>query len=246
MTAKLFCVRALVAILALLAASPAIARGEISPLSPTGSWELKVGGTLEGERVNGIAYVEFDSLGGVSGYFMSRMTADVFDVSGSWTQTGSKFVGSIEVMIDATPVATLTMNGAARSGRSISAKLTDSFGSRVSLAGKPLVALPNLSGSYSGTLRQYGLVGSLSITLTADASGAYVVTGTLWFNGIMYDLFGYVMVTRTGAFVAYIRNLDTGYDSGLWGKITPNSTFAGSGKSLLDGSSMRVALSRTG
>ena len=246
MTARSILTHALLAILALFAAAPAPAQGGGTSFAPIGTWEMRVGGLLEGSRVNGIAYVEFDPVGGVSGYFMSRLTAEVFDVDGTWLQTGNRFVGSIEVSIGATPVALLSMSGAARPGRSISARLTDPSGSSISLAGKPLVPMPDLSGTYTGTLRQYGVQGALSLTLTPDATGAYVVSGTLVFNGVVYDLLGYVMVTRSGSFVAYVRNLDTGFDSGLWGKIRPGASFVGVGKSLYDGSSLRVGLSRSG
>lgn len=246
MTARWILTHALLAILALFAAAPATALGGGASFAPTGTWEMRVGGSLEGSRVNGIAYVEFDPLGGVTGYFMSRLTAEVFDVDGAWVQTGNRFIGSIEVSIGSTPVAQLSMSGSARPGRSLSARLTDASGSNVSLAGKPLIPMPDLSGTYTGTLRQYGVQGALSLTLTPDATSAYVVSGTLLFNGAVYDLLGYVMVNRSGSFVAYVRNLDTGFDSGLWGKITPGASFVGVGKSLYDGSSMRVGLSRSG
>ncbi len=246
MTARLICARALLAILALFTAAPVFAQAGGVSYAPTGVWEMRVGGSLEGARVNGIAYVEFDSQGGVAGYFMSRLTAEVFDVQGTWLPTGNRFMGSIEVEADGVPVASLSIAGSARPGRSIAARLTDEYGSSVSLAGKPLVAMPNLAGNYSGTLQQYGLVGSIYLTLTADGNGAYIVQGTLYFNGGSYSLYGYVLVTRSGSFVAYVRNLTLGYDSGLWGKFTPNSLFIGSGRSLYDQSPMRVRLSRNG
>jgi hypothetical protein len=246
MSARLICARALLAILSLFATNSVFAQGGSTSYTPTGTWELKVGGSLEGSRVNGIAYVEFDPAGGVHGYFMSRLTAEVFDVHGAWTLAGNRFVGSIEVSVDSLPIASLSMAGAARPGRSISARLTDAYGSSVSFSGKPLVAMANLSGNYSGTLNQYGLVGTVNLSLAADGHGAYVITGTLVFNGAVYDLAGYVLVTRSGSFVAYVRNLDAGYDSGLWGKFSSGSLFTGSGKSLYDGSSMRVRLSRNG
>jgi hypothetical protein len=246
MTARSICTRALLVILALLTATPALAQGGGGAYAPTGVWEMRVGGLLEGARVNGIAYIEFDPQGGVAGYFMSRLTAEVFDVQGSWFPTGNRFVGSIEVEADGAPVASLAISGSARPGRSIAARLTDDYGASISLAGKPLVAMPNLAGNYYGTLQQYGVVGSIYLTLTADGNGAYIVQGTLYFNGASYSLYGYVLVTRSGSFVAYVRNLTLGYDSGLWGKFTPNSLFIGSGRSLYDQSSMRVRLSRNG
>ncbi len=244
MTAQLFFSRVLVAMLALFATASGFARGGITLFHPTGTWEIKVGGQLEGERVNGIAYVGFDAGGGVSGYFMSRLSGEVLDVSGTWASSGTKFIGSIQVTDDVGIVAALSMAGSAREGRSMSAKLTDAYGSAVSLKGKPLVAMTNLSGTYYGSLRQYGAVGSLSVSLIADGNGAYEVEGLLVFGGYTYELAGYALVNRSGNFVAYMYNYDTGAYSSLWGKIKGGTTFTGSGVSLYDGSSMRVSLTR--
>ncbi|MFM7258973.1 MAG: hypothetical protein ACKO3W_00070 [bacterium] len=234
--------RVLLAAFTLASVTPALASDAVGPYSPVGIWEIKVGGLFEGESVNGQAYIEFDGAGSVSGYYLSRMASSLYEVTGTWQQADKKFTGSITVSDGDGPAVVFGMTGAARASKSIAARLEDGSGSRVALIGKPLVTMPNLAGPYFGTLRQYGTTGLLSLMLTPDNTVSYSVDGLLQFGGQNYDLQGYVVVNRSGKYVAYVRNLDNGVYASIWGKITPGGVFAGSGRSLDDGSTISVRL----
>ncbi len=235
--------RLLAASLALFAASPAVAQAN----SPTGTWEIAVGGKFQGEKVSGIAYIEFSEGGVLEGYFLSRRSGEVSEVEGSWSQVGNKFTGSLDVFNGSgETVGSLDMAGAARAGKSISARLTDDVGSRVTLSGKPFAGLSNLSGGYSGSQKQYGQTGDLSIVLSSlDANGAYDLTGSLEIGGESYSISGYVLANRKGEFVAIVYNETEDVYASIWGKIAGTSVKA-SGLSLDDGSKIQIRLTSSG
>jgi hypothetical protein len=214
--------------------------------SPVGLWELKVGGTFDGEKVNGIAYLEFESDGTLSGYYLNRLSYSVAQVEGSWSQQANQFSGAVDVEDENGPVASFDMIGKAKASKSLSAKLTDEFGSQVKISGKALGLLPGLEGTYAGVLRQYGYQASVEIELVPDQTGAYVVSGSMTFGSDTYVLSGYVVALRNGQYVAFIENQTQGLYSSIWGKIKPGRAFNGAGISLDDGSSIKVAMTPTG
>lgn len=212
--------------------------------APTGQWELKVGGTFEGDKVKGIAYVEFEADGSVGGYYLSRYSPDVYQVDGSWVQVGKKFIGSVEVFGSAETIGTFEMTGSARVGKSLSARLTDEFGSNLSLSGKPFVALGSLEGEYTGTLKQYGQTVDLEIELTPGGTdGLYEISGS--FGSGSYLLSGFTVANRKGEFVAYVYNETDDIYSSIWGKISGGRLKA-VGISLEDGSKIQISLVSSG
>ena len=236
--------RVLAASVSLFAASPAIAQAN----NPTGTWEIAVGGRFEGEKISGIAYIEFLEDGSVEGYYLSRQSSDVYEVDGSWSQDGKKFTGDIDVFIGSgESIGSFVMAGSARAGKSMSARLTDDFGSKISLAGKPFAGLTDLGGGYSGTVRQYGQAGELSVLLTRlSTNGAYDITGSLDVGGDFNSISGYALANRKGEFVAYIYNETEGVYSSIWGKIRAGTSIKASGVSLYDGSKIQVSLTSSG
>ena len=236
--------RLLIAALALFAGVPALAQSTTAS-APTGQWELKVGGTFEGDKVTGIAYVEFEADGSVGGYYLSRYSSDVYQVDGSWVQVGKKFSGSVEVFLGSgETIGTFQMTGSARVGKSFSARLTDEFGSNLSLSGKPFVALGSLEGEYTGTLKQYGQTVDLDIQLIpGEVDGLYVISGS--FDNGSNLLSGFAVANRKGEFVAYVYNETDGIYSSIWGKIS-RGRFKATGVSLEDGSKIQVSLVSSG
>lgn len=238
-------VRVLLAAFAIVAVSPAVAASAGSPTgaySPSGMWEIKVGGIFEGETVKGQAYIAFDSDGNLNGYYLSRMGIEVYEIVGTWNQEDKKFSGYVEVYDSIGIYAAFAMTGAARSGVSMTARLTDPAQNRITLVGKPLVETVDFSGSYYGSIRQYGMVGAVGVQLTPDGYGSYQVSGLLNFAGQIDELIGYAMVNRSGKFVAYVLNMDSGVYSCFWGTASPTRVFTGSGRSLNDGSSIRLRM----
>ncbi len=236
--------RLLIAALALFAGVPALAQSSTAS-APTGQWELKVGGTFEGDKVNGIAYIEFEADGSLGGYYLSRYSSDVYQVDGSWVQVGKKFSGSVEVFLGSgETIGTFEMTGSARVGKSFSARLTDEFGSNVSLSGKPFVALGNLEGEYTGTIKQYGQTVDLYIELIpGEVDGLYEISGS--FGGGSNLLSGFTVANRKGEFVAYVYNETDGIYSSIWGKISGGRLKA-TGISLEDGSKIQISLVSSG
>ncbi len=235
--------RLMTALWILSATTPVLAQAASSPV---GLWELKVGGTFEGEKVNGIAYLEFEVDGTVGGYYLSRLNYSVAEVEGTWSQESSQFVGEVNVEDEFGPLATFVMTGKAKASKSLSAKLEDSYGSQVKISGKPQGFLFGLSGTYVGTIRQYGEQAALEIELvTTDQNGLYSVSGFVEFGSSIYVLSGYALGLRTGQYVAFIENQTLGIYSSIWGTIKPGRSFRGSGISLDDGSSIKVTMTPT-
>ena len=233
--------RLLIAALALFVGAPALAQASAT----TGQWELKVGGTFEGDKVDGIAYIEFEADGSLGGYYLSRYSSEVYQIDGTWVQVGKKFVGSVEVFLAfGETIGTFDMTGSARVGKSLSARLTDEFGSNLSLSGKPFVALGSLGGEYTGTLKQFGQTVDVAIELIpGKAVGTYEISGS--FGGGTYLLSGFAVANRKGEFVAYIYNETEGIYSSYWGKISAGRLKA-SGVSLEDGSKIQISLVASG
>jgi hypothetical protein len=235
--------RVLAASLALFAASPAIAQAN----NPTGVWEIAVGGRFEGEKVSGIAYVEFLEDGSVDGYYLSRLSSAVYEVEGAWSQAGKNFTGAIDVFDGVEPYANFVMAGSARAGKSMSARLTDDFGSKITLKGKPFIGLAELGGGYSGTIRQYGQTSELSMLLTPlSDNGAYEIAGSLDVGGDINVISGYALANRKGEFVAYVYNETEGVYSSIWGKIRAGTSVKATGVSLEDGSKIQISLTSSG
>jgi len=228
---------------------PALAQASSSP---QGLWELKVSGTYEGEKVNGVAYLEFDAEGGVEGYYLSRETYTLVEVGGTWTQSGTSFTGEVDIFDEGgeNPLDTLIMSGKAKAGKSLSAKLTPAgSSSSIKVSGKPFALLPDLEGSYTGTIRQYGVTVPLDIELVADPEqrdGLYELSGSFVVNGQENILSGLALAARDGRYVAFVYNETLDLYASVWGKIKVGSSFTGSGISLDDGSSIKVSMTPAG
>lgn len=236
--------RVLAASLALFAASPAVAQAN----DPTGVWEIAVGGKFDGEKVSGIAYIEFLEDGSVDGYYLSRQSSAVYEVEGAWSQDGKNFTGDIDVFDGGVePYANFVMAGSARAGKSMSARLTDDLGSKITLKGKPFIELADLGGGYSGTSRQDGQTGELSLLLTPlSDNGAYEIAGSLDVGGDINVISGYALANRKGEFVAYVYNETEGVYSSIWGKIRAGTSVKATGVSLEDGSKIQISLTSSG
>jgi len=226
---------------------PALAQAS----SPEGLWELKVSGTYEGEKVNGVAYLEFDGGGDVEGYYLSRETYTLVEVGGTWTQSGTSFTGEVDIFDEGgdDPLATLIMSGKAKAGKSLSAKLTPAgSSSSIKVSGKPFALLPNLEGSYTGTMRQSGDTYPLDIELIelfADGDqrdGLYDLSGSVVIAGQENILSGLALAARDGRYVAFVYNENLGRYASVWGKIKVGSSFTGKGINLDDGSSIKVSM----
>lgn len=232
-------------LLTLLCVAPAVAQGTTSPV---GRWEASAGGKFQGEIVKGTAYVEFYANGTVGGYYMSRMDAAASEIEGTWEQVQKKFVGSVDLSNDDGLIGRLSMSGSAKQGMSMSANFTDAFGSKVTLKGKPLVLMTDLSGDYEGTGRQWGAYYDydlyLEINLELDEVGGYFLTGVVSYEGSTDQLSGYVVVNRKGQYVAYIYNETSGIYSGVWGQIKAGVSFNGSGFVVNDGARLNVTLTQ--
>lgn len=231
---------------------PALAQAS----SPEGQWELKVSGTFAGEKVNGVAYLEFDAGGDVEGYYLSREIDTLVEVDGTWEQSGTSFTGEVNLYDDEgdeSPFATLIVSGKAKAGKSLSAKLTPAgSSSSIKVSGKPFALLPNLEGSYTGTMRQSGDTYPLDIELIelfADGDqrdGLYDLSGSVVIAGQENILSGLALAARDGRYVAFVYNENLGRYASVWGKIKVGSSFTGKGINLDDGSSIKVSMTPAG
>lgn len=211
--------------------------------SPVGQWEVKVTGKVQSQSVSGTAFVEFSGDQTLSGYVLVRRGSYVAEVSGAWMWAGSRIVG--EFVADG---ATYEFVGTAKAGRSLSLRGTRWDGSKLTMSGKPLVALADRSGWYTGTMRQYGQTGTLSILFTQADGGAtpglYNMSGTLTFAGQTFVLTGVAIVNRSGGFIVSINNLSNGREASIWGTLPRTRAVSASGIDLADRSSIRVRLSK--
>jgi len=215
-----------------------------------GIWELKVSGKYAGEKINGIAYLDFEADGGVEGYYLSRESESLVEVSGDWEGSGnSSFTGTVSLFDDGGNLFdTLDISGKAKAGKTLSAKLTyPGSSSSIKVSGKPTGDLSGLEGSYSGTLFQAGENAPIDIELSeTDRDGVYELEGSYTYDGGTFFLTGVVLASRTGTYVAYIYNETDDVSSSIWGKIKVGSKFTGSGISLDNGSRIKVSMTPAG
>lgn len=211
--------------------------------SPVGQWEVKVTGKIQSQSITGTAFVEFHGDQTLSGYVLVRRGTYLANVSGQWMWAGSRIVG--EFLADGTAYEFV---GTARAGKSISLRGTRWDGGKLSMSGRPLAALPDRSGWYVGTMRQYGQTGTLAIMFTpADGGGSpglYEMSGTLTFGGQTFVLSGVAVVNRSGGFIVTIDNLSNGREASIWGTLPRNRAVSASGVDLGDRSSIKVRLTK--
>lgn len=230
----------------LLPAVPALARVS-DAFSPEGTWELKVTGTYEGYKVNGIAYIEFVPDGTLAGYYLSRTNFSVVEVEGEWEQNDKSFTGLVVLSDDVGYLDTFDLSGKAKAGKSLSARITNGA-DQIKISGKPMGGLPDMDGQYEGTVRQYGQTFSVVVDLEEDPGrdGGYELSGWLYTPTGIKALSGYALAARDGRYVAFIENQTDGIYSSIWGKIKVGAAFTGSGVSLEDGSKIKVKMTPTG
>lgn len=213
--------------------------------SPIGRWEISVSGQVSGNAAKGIGYVEFYADGTLAGYALLRQRTDFSTVGGSWSLNGISFGGVLSVETGGVTQSFILTGKVGRTG-SMLAALQSGSGDRVTLRGKPLIALPDRSGHYYGQFRQYGLTGSVSLQFAADPSlpGVFQIGGIIQLAGVTYHVTGAGIIDRAGNLVAYTDNLETGGGGMLSGKFKPTGALSGSGIDAYDGSSIRFSLSR--
>lgn len=220
------------AALAISLGPAAHAQMSMNPNSPVGLWELKISGRIQDEAIRGNAFVTFSRLsslneGDVEGYCLLEGSTEVQSISGFWREAGRGFEGA--VFIDGVSDVTLEYSGRARTSRSLSARLTDETGDRVSLAGKFIEGnLPNMAGTYVGTARGSGTRISVQLTLTNTSSrGEYEIMGRVEDGEDNYEISGVALIGRRGNVVAYVSG-STG-TLNLTGRIRPGVAFSGTG-----------------
>jgi hypothetical protein len=238
MNLKSFVNRAFSAVAALVLSAQAIAQ------SPVGQWEATVSGKVDGYSQAGTCYIQFNDDNTIEGFYIPRKAAEVYQVSGSWTQVGTRFTGEVDVDIGDDFPTSFSMTGSARAGRSLSAKL-NSLDGRVSLSGKPLLeSMTDFSGEYVGTFSQSGVTGVLQLVLTASAefAGLYEISGFSSSDFADFELTGFAVINRRGAFVGYIEDVDFEFLGSIWGSIRRGRPISGQGWDLFNESPFRFRI----
>ena len=135
-----------------------------------------------------------------------------------------------------------SFSGTAKANRSISGSGAAS-NATFSFKGTPAVSLPNMTGNYGGTVKQYGVTATTRLTLTATGyPGLYEVNG--WVNfGSFIDVSGYIVINKKRGVVLCLEN-DMGGVSSVWGTIKASGYSSLKGKQYDDGSSIKVKVSR--
>ncbi len=224
---------------ALLFASGALAQ------SPAGQWEMSISGKVLGASAIGIAYIEILDDGSLEGFAEIRGGSSLLTVSGSWTGSGSGLFGSLSVTSELFGDRSYEFIGTFRDGRSVSMSCFNGDGDRIRIAGRPAVEIPDCSGVYLGSMRQYGLWGVLEVTVVStEYPGLYELGGLLLLGGQAFDLAGHAVVNRRGSFVANLENLtsESLAISSVWGSIRPGQRLSGVGLDIFDGSAIRFSL----
>ena len=164
------------------------------PSSPLGTWESKLSGPAKGT-----AYVTLADDFSVSGYGMALGTFGLFTIDGSWSfGQRQKIVGTYAERLDGVPIFTGTFLAKANKGKSFSATITpDVHGKALKLKGKPAVAGPDVSGSWSALVTAAHTTTSETYTFTASDTllNVFDLTG----QGPGGPLAGTLLTTARGA-----------------------------------------------
>jgi hypothetical protein len=212
--------------------------------SPVGQWEMSVKGRVNGYSTPGTAFVEFFEDGSLSGYALLRNASDVYELVGEWNQEGRRISGTLNASPDdgATEFA-FVFGGSARAEKSISVRCTSDVGDVLSLSGRPLAEVPSMAGDYVGTFRQHGVTGIFEVTVSPPGGTGLLseVTGFTRYGGESWEISGYVILNRRGAFVMAATS-SSGSVINIGGTFRPGRQISASGTDLVDGSRISIRM----
>jgi len=188
--------------------------------SPVGTWEVAVSG-----GASGIGYLTFNSDHSFEGYGISKTSYGLVDYEGTWEISNNKIVGTYTEYMDGVFLSSGTYSGTAKAGTSISLAALVS-GKSYKFKGKPTVALTDISGSYTGTIKQLGYTGSCNFSVEPSGSlGLFRVNGSVSGPGIFYTFDGYIILDGKGNIIIFSDSNSSSLDpSSTWGKITNGGT----------------------
>ena len=118
-----------------------------------GNWQVQIQET-NGARGKGFGYLQVKQDGTMVGYSLTTTTYGVVTFGGNWSIQSKKISGTFTESLDGQEISG-TFKGTF-TAKSFSVKVLLDDGSTSTLSGKPVVSVPNASGTFSGSVKQSG------------------------------------------------------------------------------------------
>ena len=189
-----------------------------------GNWQVQIQET-NGARGKGFGYLQVKQDGTMVGYSLTTTTYGVVTFGGNWSIQSKKISGTFTESLDGQEISG-TFKGTF-TAKSFSVKVLLDDGSTSTLSGKPVVSVPNASGTFSGSVKQSNMKSSIPETFTASANADY--PGVLDFSGTVNGALpanGQVLLEPNGIVFGYgVTDLGNGGTAvtAFTGKYTPRT-----------------------
>jgi uncharacterized repeat protein (TIGR01451 family) len=180
--------------------------------SPVGDWQVTVSGADKG-----IAYLTLSNNATASGYEIRMKTFGLDVISGTWgLDAKGKLTGAFGEKLGSATNWTGTLAGTAKTGKSLSGKVTAIPAGFFNWKGIPATTFPDLSGTWSGQVaiaKTANINVAYKITMNATNSGVFDVAATTATNTVL----GQFIVTSKDAIAAWLQ-ISTNREATLSGK----------------------------